>query len=74
MGIGIWSMHFSGMWVFKLPAPVSYDWRPVLLSFFVSALASLLALYLVSRKKISGARAVGGGVVMGFTWRCLRYG
>src|SRR3984885_3744069 len=65
MGIGIWSMHFTAMLGFKLPVPVSYDWRTVLLSFIVAVLASSLALYLVSRKKMSGARAVVGGVVMG---------
>src|ERR1700683_763377 len=50
---------------FKLPVPVSYDWRTVLLSFIVAVLASSLAFYLVSRNKMSGARAMGGGVMMG---------
>src|ERR1035438_3748980 len=44
MGIGIWSMHFTAMLGFKLPVPVSYDWRTVLQSFFVAVLASSLAL------------------------------
>ena len=25
MGIGIWSMHFTGMLAFHLPVPVGYD-------------------------------------------------
>jgi len=73
MGIGIWSMHFTAMLGFKLPVPVSYDWRKVLQSFFVAVLASSLALYLVSRKKMSNARAIGGGVMMGFGIAPLHY-
>jgi two-component system sensor histidine kinase/response regulator len=73
MGIGIWSMHFTGMLAFKLPVPVSYDWRTVLQSFFVAVLASALALYLVSREKMSNARAMGGGVMMGFGIVPLHY-
>src|ERR1700730_8124188 len=73
MGIGIWSMHFTAMLAFKLPVPVSYDWRTVLQSFFVAVLASALALYLVSREKMSYARAMGGGVTMGFGIAPLHY-
>jgi len=73
MGIGIWSMHFTAMLGFKLPVPVSYEWRTVLQSFFVAVLASSLALYLVSRKKMSNARAIGGGVMMGFGIAPLHY-
>src|ERR1700721_812858 len=73
MGIGIWSMHFTAMLGFKLPVPVSYDWRTVLQSFFVAVLASSLALYLVSREKMSNARTIGGGVMMGFGIAPLHY-
>src|ERR1700736_6525047 len=73
MGIGIWSMHFTGMLGFKLPVPVSYDWRTVLQSFFIAVLASALALYLVSREKMSNARAMGGGVMIGFGIVPLHY-
>lgn len=73
MGIGIWAMHFTAMLGFKLPVPVSYDWRTVLQSFFVAVLASSLALYLASRKKMSNARAIGGGVMMGLGIAPLHY-
>src|SRR6202045_5511443 len=73
MGIGIWSMHFTGMLGFKLPVPVGYDWRAVLQSFFVAVLASALALYLVSREKMSNARAMASGVMMGFGIVPLHY-
>jgi NO-binding membrane sensor protein with MHYT domain/nitrogen-specific signal transduction histidine kinase len=73
MGIGIWSMHFTGMRAFELPVPVSYHWPTALLSFCVAMLASLLALFLVSRRKMSSARAVGGGCLMGFGIVALHY-
>ena len=53
MGLGIWSMHFTGMLAFNLPVPVYYDWPTVLLSLLAAFLASAVALYVVSRKKMS---------------------
>ena len=73
MGIGIWSMHFAGMLAFSLPVPVSYYWPGVLESFIVAVLAATLALYVVSRKKMSSARAVGSGVAMGCGIAALHY-
>jgi NO-binding membrane sensor protein with MHYT domain len=73
MGIGIWSMHFTGMLAFSLPVPVSYDWPTVLLSYVVAVLAAILALYVVSRKEMSSARAVGSGAVMGSGIAALHY-
>ena len=32
LGIGIWSMHYTAMWAFRLPVPVRYDWPIALLS------------------------------------------
>ena len=65
MGIGIWSMHFTGMLAFSLPVPVAYHWPTVLASLVVAAAAAALALFLVSRIKLSRARVIGGGVSMG---------
>ena len=73
MGIGIWSMHFSGMLAFTLPVPVSYHWPTVSLSYVVAVLAAALALYVVSRKEMSSARALGSGVVMGCGIAALHY-
>jgi NO-binding membrane sensor protein with MHYT domain len=73
MGIGIWSMHFTAMMAFRLPVPVSYNWPQVMLSFFVAVLASLLALYLVSRKKMGATSAVIGGCLMGIGIGSLHY-
>jgi len=52
MGTGIWSMHYIGMLAFILPIPVAYHWPTVLLSLLAAILASVVALYVVSREKM----------------------
>ncbi len=65
MGTGIWSMHYIGMLAFILPIPVAYHWPTVLLSWFAAILASVVALYVVSRQKMGASRAVAGSLLMG---------
>jgi PAS domain S-box-containing protein len=65
MGTGIWSMHYIGMLAFVLPVPVAYHWPTVLLSLLAAILASVVALGVVSRQKMSASRAVAGSVLMG---------
>src|SRR2546425_2376574 len=64
MGTGIWSMHYIGMLAFILPIPVAYHWPTVLLSLLAAILASVIALYVVSRQKMGASRAVAGSVLM----------
>jgi len=73
MGIGIWSMHYIGMLAFILPIPVAYHWPTVLLSLFAAILASVIALYVVSRQKMGGSRAVAGSVLMGAGIASMHY-
>src|ERR1700722_5934593 len=65
MGTGIWSMHYIGMLAFILPIPVAYHWPTVLLSLFAAILASVIALYVVSRQKMGASQALAGSVLMG---------
>ena len=65
MGTGIWSMHYIGMLAFVLPIPVAYHWPTVLLSLLAAILASTIALYVVSRQKMSASRAIAGSLLMG---------
>jgi PAS domain S-box-containing protein len=65
MGTGIWSMHYIGMLACILPVSVAYHWPTVLLSLFAAILASVIALYVVSRHKMSAFRAFAGSVLMG---------
>src|SRR5580700_8808446 len=73
MGTGIWSMHYIGMLAFILPIPVSYHWPTVLLSLLAAILASVVALYVVSRQKMSASRAVVGSVLMGAGIASMHY-
>jgi NO-binding membrane sensor protein with MHYT domain len=65
LGVGIWSMHFTGMLAFRLPVPISYNWPIVLLSLLEAVLASAIALYLVSGSKIWPMPVLIGGVIIG---------
>src|ERR1700688_634001 len=73
MGTGIWSMHYIGMLAFILPIPVAYHWPTVLLSLFAAVLASVIALYVVSRQKMGASRAVAGSVLMGAGISSMHY-
>jgi NO-binding membrane sensor protein with MHYT domain/nitrogen-specific signal transduction histidine kinase len=73
MGTGIWSMHYIGMLAFILPIPVAYHWPTVLLSLFAAILASVIALYVVSRQKMGALRALAGSVLMGAGIASMHY-
>ena len=73
MGIGIWSMHYVGMLAFRLPIPVQYDWPTVLVSLMAAILASVIALFVVSRKKMGLFRAIVGSVFMGSAIASMHY-
>jgi len=73
MGTGIWSMHYIGMLAFILPIPVAYHWPTVLLSLFAAVLASVIALYVVSRQKMGASRAVAGSALMGAGIASMHY-
>jgi PAS domain S-box-containing protein len=73
MGTGIWSMHYIGMLAFSLPIPVAYHWPTVLLSLIAAICASIIALYVVSREKMSAFQAVAGSVLMGAGIASMHY-
>ena len=73
MGIGIWSMHYIGMLAFILPIPVAYHWPTVLLSLLSAILASVVALGIASRQKMSAYRALAGSVLMGAGISSMHY-
>jgi two-component system sensor histidine kinase/response regulator len=73
MGIGVWSMHYVGMEALRLPVPVRYDWPTVLLSIIVAILASVVALFVASRKTLTMTAAVFGSVLMGGGIAAMHY-
>ncbi|PYX47606.1 MAG: hypothetical protein DMG79_13530, partial [Acidobacteria bacterium] len=62
-----------GMLAFILPIPVAYHLPTVLLSLFAAILASVIALYMVSRQKMGVSRAVAGSVLMGAGIASMHY-
>lgn len=73
MGSGIWSMHYLGMLAFRLPIPVWYDWRIVLISLIAAILGSAAALLVATGKGMSVWRATAGSIVMGTGVGAMHY-
>jgi len=73
MGIGIWSMHYMGMEALQLPVPVKYDWPTVLLSMVAAVFASVIALFVVSRKTMKLSAAITGSILMGGGIAAMHY-
>src|SRR5262245_54377620 len=53
MGIGIWSMHYTGMLAFSLPVAVTYHVPTVAVSLVAAVIGSAVALTIVSRDFLS---------------------
>jgi PAS domain S-box-containing protein len=73
LGIGIWSMHYTGMWAFRIPVPVEYYWPLVLLSVLEGVVASIIALAVVSRKTLGMRAAMAGSLFQGAGISGLHY-
>jgi NO-binding membrane sensor protein with MHYT domain len=73
MGLGIWSMHYTGMLAFALPVPVHYHVPTVALSLIAAVLASVVALLVASRERLNAARVAAGSVVMGAGVAAMHY-
>jgi two-component system, sensor histidine kinase and response regulator len=73
MGVGIWAMHYIGMEALRLPVPVLYDWPTVVLSMVAAVLASAVALFVVSRKRMRISSAIVGCLMMGGGIAAMHY-
>ncbi|MGB8951016.1 MAG: diguanylate cyclase [Candidatus Sulfotelmatobacter sp.] len=65
MGVGIWAMHYVGILALTMPMPVAYHLPTVVLSLLAAVAASGVALFVVSRTKMTVWQEVAGSVVMG---------
>ena len=72
-GSSVWAMHFTGMLAFRLPVDVSYDVPLVVLSLLVAMLAAGVALFTVSRPRVTWRSSVGGAVAMGVGIGSMHY-
>lgn len=73
MGLGIWAMHYVGMLALTMPMPVAYHLPTVVLSLFAAIAASGVALFVVSRPKMSVWQEIAGSVVMGSGIAAMHY-
>ncbi|MGB7602733.1 MAG: diguanylate cyclase [Candidatus Sulfotelmatobacter sp.] len=73
MGLGIWAMHYVGMLALDMPITVSYHLPTVALSLLAAIAASAVALFVVSRAKISMWQEIGGSVAMGGGIAAMHY-
>jgi NO-binding membrane sensor protein with MHYT domain len=73
LGIGIWSMHYTAMWAFRLPVHVRYDWPIAVLSLVEGIAASILALFIVSRKTMGWRAAFVSSLLQGAAISGLHY-
>src|SRR5690348_58415 len=73
MGMGIWSMHYTGMLAYRLPMRVYYHVPTVLLSLLAAIFASYVALFIVSLPRMTTAHVVGGSLPMGAGIAAMHY-
>lgn len=70
MGIGIWTMHFVGMFAMEMPGHIEYDARMVLLSLLISIIGTGLAFFMM---KMHYVRLLFASVFMGGGIICMHY-
>jgi two-component system, sensor histidine kinase and response regulator len=73
LGMGIWAMHYIGMLACSLPVPVGYDWPTVAGSLLCAILASCVALFVVSRQRMTTFHLILGSLVMGSGVAAMHY-
>jgi two-component system, sensor histidine kinase and response regulator len=73
MGLGIWGMHYIGMLAFHLPVAVLYDVPTVIGSLLAAIAASAVALFVVSRNRLTLLSVMIGSVFMGGGIAAMHY-
>jgi PAS domain S-box-containing protein len=73
MGLGIWSMHYTGMLAFDLPVPIYYHLPTVGISLLAAIAASGVALFVASRDHLGWQRVAWGSLIMGAGIAAMHY-
>jgi NO-binding membrane sensor protein with MHYT domain len=73
MGTGIWSMHFIAMLAFSIPLFISYNLTIVLVSLLAAILASIQALYTISRPAPKKRTLIFSSCFMGMGIATMHY-
>ena len=72
-GSAVWAMHFTGMLAFRLPVEVSYDVPLVALSLLVAVVAGGVALFTISRSRVTWRSSLAGAAAMGCAIGAMHY-
>ena len=72
-GIGVWSMHFTGMLALNLGMGTGYSMAETLISLIAAVAATSAALAFVAQRPESGARVLGAGVLLGLGVAFMHY-
>src|SRR6516225_2751158 len=73
MGIGIWSMHYTGMLAFSLPVAITYHVPTVALALVAAVVGSAVALIIVSGARLSRRPLILGSLAMGGAIGAMHY-
>ncbi len=75
MGMGIWSMHFTGMLAFQMDGPMAYEVFTTLASMLVAIVGSVIALFFASRPSLGRLnwQLLAGGCLMGWAIVGMHY-
>ena len=73
MGLGVWAMHFIGMLAYELPIPIAYDLGITAVSLLFPIAFSVMAIWLVSRPRLSREHWLAGGFIMGMGIVAMHY-
>lgn len=70
---GIWAMHFIGMLAFQAPVEIHYQLPITLLSLLIALLASWLAMYTLSRPRLSVWQYLQASICIGLGIATMHY-
>ncbi|WP_010629399.1 EAL domain-containing protein [Halomonas sp. KM-1] len=73
MGLGVWSMHFTGMHAYRLAFPVQHDPILTLLSIVPAVAGSLAAILLLSRETSTHRELMLAGISLGLGIGMMHY-
>jgi two-component system, sensor histidine kinase and response regulator len=73
MGTGVWSMHYTGMLAYSLQVPVYYHVPTVILSLVAAIGAAFVALFVVSRERVSWLHIGAASLLMGAGIGAMHY-
>lgn len=73
MGVGIWSMHFTGMLALRRSVPTGHDPLLTFVSIVIAVAVSLMALAVVRRERVPVLHLFGSGILMGAAIAGMHY-